>query len=76
MLGSTENPNLAEVQIREEIRAELEAESALLLERLGDADRRFTALVITVSACVSVMLPVVALVIGVSWRLFKWSAGL
>lgn len=73
-----EQPNLVEIQIREEIRAELldEQDAEKLQESMANRDRRLIAFAISMTLSVSVVLPLVALIVGVSWRAFRWASGL
>ena len=73
---SQDPPNLVEVQIREEIRAELLEDAAKSAASLQDRDRRMTALVISATLVVCLILPMLAAVVGASWRVFKWAAGI
>ena len=76
LVAVREQPNLAEIQIREEIRDELLEESQQLQEKLADRDRRLLALVVSVFVLVSLALPLLAIIVGLSWRVFRLSSGL
>lgn len=73
----SERPNLAEVQLREEIRDEVIAELSdeQRAEAARDRDRRVMAFIISATVALSFALPLTALVVGLSWRIFKWAAG-
>jgi len=70
-------PNLAEVQIRSEIEAEVRDELAQeqLTLALSSRDRRFLALAISLVVVSAVLLPIVAAIVGVSIRVFRYVAG-
>jgi hypothetical protein len=72
-----EPPNLAEIKIREEIRSELvdEMEQERALAAAADRDRRFVALVVSISTVTALLLPALAAIMGLSWRILKWAAG-
>lgn len=61
----------------------LEAESAKRVEKIMEAqkelaeeqDRAARALTIAVLSAIAIGLPLLALVAGLSWRLFRWAAG-
>lgn len=71
----TDHPNLVELKIREEIEQEVRAELEQVEAVVGDQDRRFTALVISAILMVSLFLPLIGLIAGVSLRIFFWAAG-
>jgi len=67
-----------EIRIREEIRDELLAEQDqhAQQESAADRDRRLVALVISVTMSLACVLPLIALVVGLSWRAFRWASGI
>jgi|GEM_PF-6471785 len=67
---------LGEEMAAAELRGQVEAELAAELEAAGERDRAYRALVMSVTMAVLVMLPLVALVLGASVRLFGWASGL
>ena len=67
-------PNLAEVQIREEVRRELLEESER--QDLTHRDRRVFAFFISSTFILAVCLPLLGLVVGLTVRAFLWAAGL
>lgn len=73
----SEQPNLAEIQIREEIRDELQQEidAEQLAQARADRDRRFLALLVSMSVLTALLVPALAAVAGISIRIFWWAAG-
>lgn len=70
-------PDLGEVQARAEIEREVEEKYRALAEteRAADRDKAILAVGISSAVALAVALPMLALVAGVSLRLFRWAAG-
>lgn len=77
MIPREEPPNLAEVKLRQEIEDEVydDITRRQAADALNDRDKRFFALAVTIAVLAGVTLPLLALVLGLSWRLVKWAAG-
>ncbi len=75
MAGTDGPPDLAEVKLREEVRAEFEQDQAKRDELAQTHDRRVRALLVSFSFLAALLVPFAALVLGVAVRLFRLAAG-
>ena len=70
-------PKLDRTLARAEVEGEVRAEFAEAAHKMLDTerDKRVAALVVSGVVAGAVLLPVIALVAGFSWRLLMWAAG-
>lgn len=70
-------PNLAEVRLRAEIEDEVRADFAAVerLEHEANLDRRLFGLAVAVTLAVTIVLPLLGAVIGLSVRVFRLASG-
>lgn len=71
--GERLDRTLARAEVEGEVRAEYDQAARALLE--SERDRRVIALVVSGGVALSVVLPLIALVLGLSWRILMWAAG-
>ena len=64
---------LARAEVEGEVRAEYDAAARGILD--SERDKRMVALVLTITLSATVLLPVIAAVAGISWRVLMWTAG-
>lgn len=67
--------DLRKVELRGEVEREVRAEFEDAEVRAMDRDRAMRAVVISFTALACVLLPLVALILGLSWRIMRWAAG-
>lgn len=70
-----EPTDLRKVELRGEVEREVRAEFAEVEARALDRDRAIRAVVISFTVLACLLLPLLALVLGVSWRILCWAAG-
>ena len=71
----SEPTNLREVEARAQIERSVRAEFAEQEKTALERDDALRALTISVLVGAGLMVPFAALVLGLSWRLLRWSAG-
>ena len=64
---------LARAEVEGEVRAEYDEAARGILD--SERDKRVVALVLTIALAATVLLPAIAAVLGVSWRILMWAAG-
>lgn len=64
-----------ERSVRLDERLRVEEEAAETAEVAGVKERALLALVITAIVAVTFLLPFLALIIGLAWRILRWAAG-
>jgi len=75
MTQQDEYTDFREMAHREKVRAEVLAEIAQDEKTAMERDRAKRALVITTVVAGTLALPLVAVLVGVSWRLLRWAGG-
>jgi hypothetical protein len=68
-------PDLAEIRLREEIRAELAQDQNAQDELAQVRDRRMRALLVSFTLLAGFLVPFVGVVLGAAVRAFRWAAG-
>jgi hypothetical protein len=68
-------PDLSELRVREEAKAELLQELRDRDELAQIRDKRVRALLVSFVALAGVLVPFVGLVLGVTVRVFRWASG-
>lgn len=70
--GEKLDKTLARAEVEGEVRAEYAEAATKLLD--SERDKRMFALVVTITVLGSLLLPLIALLLGLSWRILMWAA--
>ena len=67
--------DLRKVELRAEVEREVRGELADADANALDRDRAMRALAVSLTVLACALLPLLALVLGLSWRIMHWAAG-